>query len=71
MTTEEKLRRKAVATIRHLEGLVKLVHTVATGKPGPRVRKKRKKAVKRKPLAKKREKRPDQYDTALWDFVAD
>ena len=40
--------------IRHLEALLKLIHTLATGKSGPKVRSKRKKAVKNRPLAKKR-----------------
>jgi hypothetical protein len=44
MTKKAQLKRKAVATIRHLEGLLKLIHTLATGKTSIKVRPKRKKA---------------------------
>jgi hypothetical protein len=33
MTKEAQLKRKATTTIRHLEALLKLIHTLATGKP--------------------------------------
>jgi hypothetical protein len=64
MTKETQLKRKAETTIRHLEALLKLIHSVATGKPAPKVRPERKKTVTRKPLAKKR---PEKF-AALWDY---
>jgi hypothetical protein len=87
MTNEQQMERKADTTIRHLEALLKLIHTLATGKPvyrtgsalkssqaglrtpAPKVRSKRKKSIKRKPVAKKRARGTEDYDTALWDFA--
>jgi hypothetical protein len=70
MTKAQRIKQAARMTITQLKALQKLIDALVTRKPAPKVRPKRKKSVKRKPLAKKRAKRPEDYDEALWDFVA-
>ena len=70
MTKAERIKEAARKTIVQLKALQRLLDSLVKSKPAPKVRPKRKKSVKREPVARKREKRPEDYDEALWDFVA-
>ena len=82
MTKAEQIKKRARKTIVQLRALERLISSLIKGLPAPKVRPKRKKAVRRKPLAKKREKRrnsstPQAFGISLetessWEeFIAD